>query len=241
MQTLTLYSDERVAPNVLGHSRTVLGRALPGIVVLMLITAACSDPTGSEEYQALQANLDGTTATLAGVRTELAAANAALAGTQSDLDAAQAALEEAQAALSDRAAQAAALEEALGEVVVAVSNARTAADALFIELVHLGGDDASDLAAGVPVEIADEIVQSLRLPGGTWVGFNDTDPTLVWSNRIRDVGDPDLDAALDTWWNAPLDSDEVWISWVEIRFRLTRALLESLEAADNAAEPPGAG
>jgi hypothetical protein len=207
-----------------------LGRAIPVLVLFLLVVAACADPTESEEYVSLQTRLDDTTAELNDLRSRLAGAEVALAASRSE---SQIALDGAERSLAGRNARVGDLETAVAEMLTSLDEIRQAA------AVHISGDlfflpYDSAISNGVAADVGDGLVISLGLPGGTWEGFaSDPDRFWCWCRQVEDLDDPATSAALERWFDAPIGSEEEFWAWYEVQMRVMGILIAAIESAQD--------
>jgi len=218
-----------------GHG-SLATRATVAMIVVLVVTAACAgDPTQSEEYTSLEAELATVTAELADAQSRLVGSEAALASSRQSFTDTESELEDTAAALVATEARIEALEGAVESMLDRLDMIRDAAAAHVTGDLFISVEGYSAAAgAGVATEVGDSLVATLDLPGGSWEGFI-TDPGWFWCwcEQVDELGDPGASAALDRWFDTPIGSEEEWWAWYEVQMRIMSVLVEEVdEAAD---------
>jgi exonuclease VII small subunit len=195
-------------------------------ITAVALAACSSNPTESEEYQALLNERDA-------IAQNLERASENLEETRVSLGDAQQEAESLRSDLTIAAGRVESLDDRLDETRDAVEGARAAARAAIVNMM-LVTQDGYDMAEelGVPIHVADA---SMALIGGPWETWQDliVDSTvaLEWRDLIMEVDDPELTEAWDTWWDSEYDSQEEAAAFMEVELRLYLAMLERMDQA----------
>ncbi len=226
-------------------ARSKIDRGRPGVEVRLMVLlglfvvvlTACGDPTKSEEYTSLESEYAALEAELGAMVTERDSVTARLGDTESNLATSTQMLVVVEASLTDRETEVAELHSMVDEMLASLETIRRAAAA------HASGDLILNMrgyedavANGISVEVGDQLVADLALPGGTWVGFlADDDTYWCWCQSVNDIGDPEISAALNRWVGTPAGSDEEFWAWYEVQLRILGAILVEVDSVTSEA------
>jgi len=197
-------------------------RVLGVVAVVSLIFAACStNVEESEEYQTLLAERDSLQSDLTSVGEQLNAVQAELAGANVALGEKQDEVGSLSTDLATANSSVDLLRDDLGTAHEAFECIHEAEAPLWLEWMWVTEDFYDELVAwGFPVELGDEILDSIDSPWWPWKEYADSSSFFEWGERVRAVGDPDVNAAWQRFLDAPIGSDEESLSNVEFDMRL---------------------